>query len=66
MGIVRRQTILMKYHALFVIFICRLLQSVRGALWVGSYNILLERASSLPELQITYNVLLVIAEWSCN
>ena len=56
MGIVRRQTILMKYHAFLVIFICRLLQSVRGALWVGSYNILLERASSLPELQITYNV----------
>ena len=56
MRIVRQKTIHMKYHALFVMFICRLLQIVRGALWVDSYNILLERASSLPELQITYKV----------
>ena len=39
MRIVCQQTILMKYHALFVIFeksskICRLLQIVGGALWV--------------------------------
>ena len=45
-----QQTILMKYHALFVIFekaaklICRLLQIIGGALWV---KLLISKADSL-------------------
>ena len=46
MRIVCQQTILMKYHALFVIFEksskilnCRLLQIIGGALWVNGKNV---------------------------
>ena len=45
MRIVCQQTILMKYHALFVIFLkkrqnfnCRLLQIICGALWVNTFR----------------------------